>query len=783
MSVGDLIDALWEENLPEAPRNALQHHIARLRAVLGPESILGYPDGYALPDAAVDALRFEALLANARLSLREGDPHAGAESIALALELWRGPALQGLADTAWLRSEAQRLEALRVDALEEQFEAALALGKHRETASELRTAVEANPFRERLWGQLMLALYRSGRQADALEVFQEARGVLADELGLAPGPELRGIQQAILAHDPVIAPVPAPPRRRGNLPASSTSFIDREVELAQSVELLNQHRLVTLTGPPGTGKTRLALEVARSLEGELPDGAWVVEVARAEGAADVAGLVAQALDARGRDPLAQVVARLREADAVLVLDACEHALGEVAEIVSTLLNDCSRVRVLATSREILHVRPEVRLALSPLPLPEPGSRDVGASPAVQLFTARAQAARPGFELNDDAAPLAAEIARRTDGLPLAIELAAARLGVLGLAELLSVVEHRVSLAHSRHPSDPMRTALEELVEWSYDLLHADEKRLLQQICVHRGGATRPSLLALSADQGMDEATATYLLGALVDKSIVSVSFPGEAARYDVLDSVREYVLNRLTESGGIGVARQAHARYFSALAEEAQRGVCGAAWRDWLGRLKLDHDNLWAALTYAREEPDPDLAIRLGASLGFYFSLAERVSEGRRFLELALDGAADDAPVTQRVELLTYLCFLATEELDLSAALEAGERALELTATTGPAACRAHAQAFLAIALAQSGQGDRAARLAAEARETSEAGGDHWGAAVASIVGAEGAAVAGDLPAVAALAGSAARHSEEIDYLVGLVPATFLQAWVAERRG
>ena len=238
VGVDALVDGLWGEELPAAPRNALHHHIARLRAALAAESIVGSPDGYALKGARVDAVRFEELLAEARSALRDGDVSAAADVVASALALWRGPALQGLTDTAWFSAEARRLEALRVDALEEQFEVALALGEHRELTPGLRAALADNPFRERLWGQLMLALYRGGRQADALEAFQEARRVLADELGLEPGPELRRLQEAILAHDPAIAAVPVVRRRRGNLPAPSTSFIGRADELGRVAGLL-----------------------------------------------------------------------------------------------------------------------------------------------------------------------------------------------------------------------------------------------------------------------------------------------------------------------------------------------------------------------------------------------------------------------------------------------------------------------------------------------------------------------------------------------------------------
>jgi predicted ATPase len=626
VAVDELIDALWGEELPAAPRNALQHHVARLRAALGQESIVGSSDGYALRDVTIDAVRFEQLLAEARRASREGDTRAGAESVELALALWRGPALQGLTETDWLGAEARRLEALRVDALEERFETALALGEHREIVSALRATLDENPFRERVWGQLMLALYRGGRQVDALETFQEARRVLAEQLGLDPGPELRRLQEAILAHDPAIAPVPVVAAHRGNLPSPTTSFVDREHELGEVVALLREHRLVTLTGPPGVGKSRLAIEAARVLESDVRDSVWLVELARAEGAERVERVVADAIDARGADPLARIVARLRNAEAILLLDACEHALTDAARVASAVLSECPGVRVLATSREVLHHAGEVPVTLKPLPAPDAAAPDAADSPAVQLFAARARTARPGFELTAATTPLAAEIARRVEGLPLALELAAARINVLGLEELSSLVEHHLAKLRDRPPSDPIRTALQALVDWSYELLHPDEKTLLHQLAVHRGGASRSSLVAVAQNDGLDEATVNHLLAALVDKSIISVSFPDEEARYDLLDTVRDYALERLAESGGLAAARRAHAGYFATLAETARLELRGGECMDWLRRLELDNENLWVALAYARDTPDPGVAISLGGSLGVYFTVAERVS-------------------------------------------------------------------------------------------------------------------------------------------------------------
>jgi predicted ATPase/DNA-binding SARP family transcriptional activator len=765
VGVDMLIDGLWGEELPADPRNALHHHVARLRAALGEDAIGGSADGYAVHGALVDALRFEELLAETRGALRDGDVGGAADTAASALALWRGPALQGLTVTAWFSAEARRLETLRVDALEERFEVALALGEHRELVSALRAALADNPFRERLWAQLMLALYRSGRQADALETFQEARSVLADELGLEPGPDLRRLQDAILAHDPAIAAVPVDRRRRGNLPAASTSFVGRVEELRTVAALLHEHRLVTLTGPPGVGKSRLAVETARSLADKAPDGVWLVDFARATAPADALRLLASVVGARGADPLLRVASRLRSAQALLILDACEHVLDEVAQIASTLLAECPRLRILATSREAIHVAGQARFPVAPL----------GAA-AVDLFLERARSARPGLAADAETAALAAEIVRRVDGLPLAIELTAARVNVLGLGEIISILERHAVLRDSP-ASDPSHIALRGLVEWSYDLLHGDEKTLLHKLAVHRGGASLSSLGAVAAVRGLNEATVAYLVSGLADKSIVSVSFSGGTARYDLLDTVREYVLERLAESGRLDSARHAHADYFAALAEEAWAGLRGPAWLDWERRLQLENDNLWAALDYAREASDSGVAVRLGM-LGWYFALAERVSEGRRFLEHALSATGDDAPV----ELLAVLCYLATEELDLDAALAAGEEAFSLAQTAAVPSQLGLAQLTFALALAQSGQEARADAMAQDAYATLEAAGDAWGAAASSIIRATGAARAGDVATVAAMAAAVHRHSDAIGYDAFQVPALLLDAWVADRR-
>ena len=646
--------------------------------------------------------------------------------------------------------------------------------------SALRAALEEEPFRERLWGQLMLALYRSGRQADALETFQEARRVLAEGLALEPGPGLRRLQEAIFVQDPSIAPVPVAPTRRGNLPAPPSSFVDREQERARLAELLHEHRLVTLVGLPGVGKSRLALEAARARESELEGGVWLVQLERAGRRSTCRGWSPRPSTPAGpnRSRVSSRASHMRTRWSSST--GASRSWGGGARSLCRAGRLPAGARARNEPRSAAHPR-EVRFAVAPLALPALDADGADASPAVELFVARARTARPHFELTEEAVPLVAEITRRVDGLPLAIELAAARVNVFGLTQLLSLVERRLGLLHGQPVADEARVALATLVEWSYDLLHADEKTLLQLLAVHRGGAGLESLVALADDEGLDEATVGYLLGALVDKSIVAVTFPGDEARYDLLGTIREYALERLVESGRLGPVRAVHAEHFASLADAARSELRGPRWRAWIKRLRLENENLWAALTHAREAHDPALAVRLGAGLGLYFTLGERVSEGRRFVELALE-ASGGAPLAI-LELAPFLCYLATEELDLAAALAIGERALAVEEIAEAALARGLVQASLALALAESGDRERAGRLGDEARAALEEAGDGWALATGSLLRAMVAAHARDVSTAAAMAADAARHCDEAGFDAFRVPAMLLEAWVAEQVG
>ncbi|MEU8798246.1 BTAD domain-containing putative transcriptional regulator [Spirillospora sp. NPDC048819] len=496
-SADRLIEDLWGDDPPGNPANTLQTKVSQLRRTLekaepgGRELVAFQAPGYVLHAADLDAARFVALLDRARAvtDLRE---RAGLLSDALAL--WRGPAYADFRDEEFVRIAAAHLEERRLTALEEWAEVRLELGEHSLLADELGEPVAAHPLRERLRAVHLRALYRSGRQGEALAGYDELRRMLAGELGLDPGPELAGLHQAMLRQDPSLAPT----RPRTNLPAPLTALIGREQAVADVGDLLGSARLVTLTGPGGVGKTRLALAVADRAAGAFPDGVWLIELAGTSGAT-VAEVVAAGLDVRddaGSRPgprpvdLAHRLAEaLRGRRLLLVLDNCEHLIEPVAELVDLLLRTAPELRVLATSQESLAIPGETLYAVPPLELPVPGT-DPGEAGSVRLFAARAAAAAPGFVLDEVSAPSVATICRRLDGLPLALELAAARvrtLGVRGVADRLDDRFHLLTVSGRGRPA--RQQTLRAVIDWSWEQLGERQRLILLRLAAHPGGCT------------------------------------------------------------------------------------------------------------------------------------------------------------------------------------------------------------------------------------------------------------------------------------------------------
>ncbi|MGA4987955.1 BTAD domain-containing putative transcriptional regulator [Nonomuraea bangladeshensis] len=580
----------------EPSAHALQSQVSRLRAALGPEAAIERTGaGYRIvvPADAVDAVRFERLAAEGRAALRDGDAGAAVRLLREGLGLWRGPALAGLPDGESAHAAAARLEELRLAALEDRIEGELRLGEHRAAVPELRELSRRHPLRERTAALLMRALSAGGGQAEALLVFEETRRRLAGELGADPSPELAALHRELLAAGP--APSPAAP------PAQLTSFVGREREVAGVAALLRTARLVTLTGPGGVGKTRLAVEVAAGADGEvcfaelaaLSDGGGLPQALLA-----ALGLRHDGLQLAGgaRAPLERLVAALSDRELLLVLDNCEHLIDEAAALAGRLLAACPRLRVLATSREPLAVIGEHVWPVRPLD---------GAA-AVRLFADRAAAAGRGLAADPG---LVRRICAALDDLPLAIELAAARLRTLGVRELAARLDDVLGVtARGVRTADGRHRTLRSVVAWSWELLSPEEQRAARRFTVFAGGASGRAAREVCGAGG-------DVLESLADKSLLEVAGDG---RVRMLETIRAYGAERLEEAGEGEEARRAHARQLLELARAADAHLLRAEQLDWLPVLGAEHGNLLAALRWAAGAGERALGLRLLAAASAY---------------------------------------------------------------------------------------------------------------------------------------------------------------------
>jgi predicted ATPase/DNA-binding SARP family transcriptional activator len=621
VSVDALTDALWGEDLPSDAPNAVQIRVSKLRRALVaaglPAGVLvTRAPGYqlAVDPEAVDAHRFERLLARARRESTANDPSAALATLDEALALWRGAALADVGDAEWADAESTRLDELRLAALEDRLELLLDLGRHAEAVADLERLATLHPLRERLHRLLLLALYRAGRQADALGVYHRLRRRLADELGVDPAPDLQALAEAILRQQvpatPPRADAPSPgaattPRRATRtpvLPAPTSPVIGRGDEVDIVLDLLTGHRLVTLIGPGGVGKTTLALEVARHVDPAVAGEVRLVRLAPVEAAADVAEAVAQQLgllpSGPGEAAVAAVLAFLAERRTLLVLDNCEHVVDSAAALLERVLPACPHVTVLATSREAFALPGEVQVAVQPLAVPGEGD-DLAAierAPAVQLFVERARAVRPAFALDAGTAPIVALICRQLDGVPLAVELAAARVKALPVQEIADRLADRFTfLTAGPRSGEARHRTLRATLDWSHDLLSGTERALLRRLAVFRGGWTLDAAEQVCAGAGIEPADVVDLLFRLVDRSLV-VPDP-DTGRFRLLVTVRDYAMAKLREAGEQDVVRNRHLEHFTAYAQDSSSLTRwgGAGW----ARMRAEHDNLRAALEHA----------------------------------------------------------------------------------------------------------------------------------------------------------------------------------------
>lgn len=620
-----LIETLWGDRPPKSATATVQSRISRLRAVLPTEfSIALDPAGYRLetPDDAVDSVRFEALLARCQtLTAHESVP-----VLESALALWHGPAYGQYADLAEVYGEAVRLDELRLVATDEWAEARIATGDPAPMVGELEALVSLHPLRECYWRLLMLALYRTGRQGEALRRAREFREMLGKDLGLDVSPAVQELESKILLDDPTLRPAGGPRKeRRTNTVLAPqllgvTSFIGRDPDVASLSEAVRDQPVITVTGPGGVGKTRLAMRVASSVMDAFDDGVTVVELAPLRDPSGVAQVIAHALDIQQRQYRtieSTIEDHLASTNCLLVLDNCEHLIDALAPLVDRLRSSCPRLRILATSREPLGLAGEYVEVLDPLSLPTSDAvtaEEIRGSAAVELFVSRAGAATRGFSLTDDNATAVAEICRRLDGLPLAVELAAARLRSMGIGALTERLSRRTELlGQTQRGADGRQRSLHHLVEWSYDLLEPQERKVFEQLAVFAGGFDLSAAEAVCS-VGVASTPTLGTLASLVEKSMVVFVDPGPP-RYRLLEPLREFGLDRLARAGILETVEDHHLSWFVDLAERGAIGLDGPDEPSWSIALDRNLENFRAAHLTALRRDDADNALRLVVAL------------------------------------------------------------------------------------------------------------------------------------------------------------------------
>lgn len=799
VSTDQLVDGLWGDKPPAGAVNAIQVQVSKLRRVLSadgePSPVRTTSSGYVLDALAgsTDVGRFQELVAQGRAHAAAGRLEQGAASLAQALALWRGELLADFAFDEFTQAARLRLSQERLVCLEERIDLDLALGGDSELVPELEAVAAEHPLREHICGQLMTALYRSGRQAEALRAFRRTHDLLVEELGVGPGPQLTGLEQRMLNQDPSLllpatpspvvgaeladhhqasdalerdapTPTPTPTPSDGPTPAdrdgagprshpgprlapalSDCLGRDHDIELVTS--RLASRRVVTVIGPGGVGKTRLAVEVASGPADGWPGGVWMVELGSSEGPDAVAEALARTFSgwlqaspggpAQPASIVDLVAAAIGSSELLVVVDNCEHVVDQAAEAIATLLRACPRLTILATSREPLGTPGEVIHQLQPL----------SATMAVELFVARASEASTRFVADDHTLTAIAQICDHLDRLPLAIELAAARTRAFTVDQLAHRLGDRFGVVASTSADRPARHhTLHAAVEWSFDLLFEDERLLLTHLAVFAGGFTLEAAEAVAADDGqLPAADLADVLARLVDKSLVIRDPPGPgpaAPRYRLLQAVADFALERLDQESRHAAVRDRHLRWLAELTDGVTAGLRGADQRRWLQVLSDEERNLGRGAHWTFGGGDPALGLRIVANLGWYVFVTSRLTDYHD-MGLRVLAAAPTAPAPLRTRVKGYAGLLSFGRSTASAEGGATDRtlaaqALDEARALGDPGLLAEMAMLRALPLALTpGWGAQAQDLLDEARAAMGPGRDPW--VEAFVVGLEGA--------------------------------------------
>jgi predicted ATPase/DNA-binding SARP family transcriptional activator len=761
--VDAILEDLWAD---PAGRNTLQSKVSQLRRALGDKDlVVGSSDSYALalPGEAVDAFRVVQLAAESAAARAAGDFATSLKRALEGLALFRGPVLVDAGE--WASPHRSRLEELRLGLVEAAMAARVALGAGGEVVAELGSLVEEQPLREGLWAALITALYRAGRQADALAAYSRVRRLLADELGVDPGSRLQSLEQQVLQHSPDLeSSGPQTMASPGNVPPVETPTIGRAEDVAEVVSAVATHRLVTVVGAGGVGKTRLALEVAHRLT--APGGVWLVRLDVIDPSIKLSHVLAETLQVSGGEQ--SLRERLSGAVTVLLLDNCEHVVGRVAGLVRSLLDAVPRLRVLATSQAPLGLEDEHQYQLQPLTQEQ----------SVTLFVRRAQELRRQFVLDEATTAVVEEVCRSLDGLPLAIELAASRVRSLSVRDIARRLDDRFTLLRDPNSHRPeRRRALEGAIGWSYELLFPDDQRGLWALSCFAGSAsleaTEHVLLAL----GVPAASVIDTIGRLVDRSLVSVdSTAGGEARYRLLDSIRAYAAARLRESGQADVAAAAHAVWYAEIAAWCEEHVRGDRQPTCLAIVRAERSNIDVALAWCASH-DPPRGVHIANGFGWTWVV---LGDGTAGAARVRNAMFDQAPARDRAAGLLLAGWLEASAGNVELAQADLDRARKLAEELSDDVLVADVdrhQAFLAI---QQGRPELVLSAAVGSLTTYRRHGLKWPTAASLLLGAFGSIMLGDT-------GTATRDATEALHILtplgdswGLVHAQAMLGGIAQ---
>jgi predicted ATPase/DNA-binding SARP family transcriptional activator len=734
-----LLDDLWATDAVKTSRNTLQSKVARLRRALGEASVIASGDGGYKLD--VEPLQVDALAALGHAStasrlLEAGDDRGVVDVCSAALQLFSGELLQGAGDGAWVRPHRARLEEARMQLVETQLSAQLRLGDA-DVIGALEAAVADYPLQEGIWQLLITALYRAGRQADALAAYQRLRAQLAEELGLDPGPQLQELEQQILAHDPSL-PVSHravravdPDAPAGNLPSISATLVGRNAELAALRELVTTERLVEVVGPGGVGKTALVIAMGRVLFGsdDAPDGVWLVRLETAGTADDVVDAVIAALGVTGGEKA--LLERVKDMAAVVILDNCEHVVEAAAALAVRLLDAALGLRILCTSQIPLDVDGEAVFELHPL----------GVADAVELFTRRANAQRVRRSPESDDA--VQDLCRSLDGLPLAIELAAARTKTLSIADISRRLDDRFSVLSdpaSRRPE--RRRALKATIGWSYDLLFPDDQRGLWALASFAGGAPLSAIEFVLEALDVPATAAIDVVGRLANRSLVIVDDEDAPVRYRLLDSIRAFALAALDEANLAERALAAHAEWFDNAASTSTAGVRSGRQAEHLAFARAERANIDAALAWTGVH-EPGLALGIANGYGWAWVVLGD-SRGAQRILAALDAAGPLAQPEDRADALLLAGWIEASAGQLDVARAHVEAAAELAGSIGDTERQARSCYYLAYVVSHDGRFREALELTNRSHELYDTLDRPWDQAANGLFAARAATSAGD---------------------------------------